>query len=87
MSDIRSITYRGGVAVTKSDTVNDPGGPFAGFYVGGAGDVSMLCIDGTSITFTATLAGRLYPIAIKRVNSTSTTATAIVGLKAPSEVL
>jgi hypothetical protein len=51
-----------------------------GIYVGGAGDVVAVNALGTAVTFTAVPAGTILPIKAIRVNSTSTTATAMVGL-------
>jgi hypothetical protein len=71
------------VAITKSDTVNivDPAReplPEA-IYVGGAGIVVAVFPDNTTAEFTA-VAGEILPIQIKRVNSTTTTATLMVAL-------
>jgi len=67
-------------AVTPSDTVNlDP--PARSLYVGGAGDVVVVFEDDAAITFTGVPAGTVLPVQAKRVNSTSTTATAIVALR------
>lgn len=71
----------GAVAVTKSDSTEyDP--PLRGLYVGGTGDVRVIFAnaDADDVTFTALAAGVVHPIAnIKKVMSTDTTATAIVG--------
>lgn len=48
-------------------------------YVGGAGIVVAVFEDGTTVSFTA-VAGEILPIAIKRVNATTTTATLMVAL-------
>lgn len=68
-----------GVAVTPSDTVNLP---FiaTGLWVGGAGAVSVVLASGVAVTFSAVPAGVLLPIAIQRVNSTGTAASAMVAL-------
>lgn len=67
-------------AVTQSDSTADPAGTFCGFVCNGAGIVKYTGIDGGDpITFTA-LAGVLYPIPLKNVWSTTTTATGIFGL-------
>lgn len=65
-------------AVTPNDsTVVD----FDGLYVGGAGNVAVVMSQGsTPVTFTAVPAGTILPIAVQKVMSTNTTATAIVGL-------
>ena len=75
--------YNRAVDITKSDTVNivDPARdplPDA-IYVGGAGIVAAVFQDGSVVNFTA-IAGQILPIRIKRVNSTNTTATLLVGL-------
>ena len=79
MSNIMSITYEDAIAVTPSDTVADPSGPFAGFYVGVAGDVTVTTIRGTKALFKSCQAGVTYTQAIQRVWSTGTTATNILG--------
>lgn len=84
MSDINSISYQGSAAVTKSDTVADPAGPFAGFTVSASGTVSVALLDGSTLAFggaTFTAGPTSYPYSIKRVNATNTTAT-VVGLYA-----
>ena len=66
------------VAVTPSDsTILD----CEGFYVGGAGNVAIVPKrGGSAVTFTAVLVGHVYRIACSKINSTNTTATAIVAL-------
>lgn len=68
-----------GEAITKSDTVE-----FAtvsrAIYVGGAGDVVAIMVDGTSLTFSSVPAGTTLPIRAKRIHSTGTTATNMVAL-------
>lgn len=66
-------------AITKSDTVNFTRGLCDAIYVGGAGIVVAVQEDGTAVNFTA-VAGEILPIAAKRVNSTTTTATLMVAL-------
>ncbi len=71
-------------AITKSDTVNieqyvDAGRLTDAVYVGGAGIVVAVSQDGKTANFTA-VAGEILPIAVKRVNSTTTTATLMVAL-------
>lgn len=53
---------------------------FAAIYVGGAGNVAVRCIDGTSVTFTAPPVGSIIPVACDRVLATGTTATLLIGL-------
>jgi hypothetical protein len=66
-------------AVTPSDTVS-LGTLARALYVGGAGNIVAVMYDDTTCTFTAVPAGSVLPIAVKRVNATSTTATNIVAL-------
>ena len=74
--------YYAGKSVTPSDTALIVG-PVNGLYVGGAGNLNVVMNeDGETPTlFTAIPAGTLLPISVKRVLSTSTTATAIVALR------
>ena len=49
-------------------------------YVGGAGNVSVLMAGDETVTLTGVPAGTLLPIRVRRVNATSTTATAITAI-------
>jgi hypothetical protein len=51
-----------------------------GIYVGTAGNVVAVTEAGTAVTFTAVPVGSILPIRAKRVNSTNTTASNLVGL-------
>ena len=51
-----------------------------GLYVGGDGNVSAVRVDGVAVTFAGAKAGTVIPISVKRINSTSTTATNLVAL-------
>lgn len=52
-----------------------------GLYVGVSGDVSVILIDDSAaVTFVGLAAGIVHPIAAKRVRSSATTATSIVGV-------
>ena len=66
-------------AVTPSDSTN-----FAvtarALYIGAAGNVTLVLVDGTSVLFTALNAGTILPVRCIRVNATATTASAIVAL-------
>ena len=68
--------------ITPSDTVDIPlvegQQPWA-IWVGGAGIVVAVYDDGSTANFTCT-AGTLLPVRCKRVNSTTTSATLLVGL-------
>lgn len=61
--------------VTPSDTVDLLTGTRA-IYVGVAGDVSLLLLDGATVTLT--LVAGWHPIAPRRVRATGTTATGII---------
>ena len=65
--------------VTPSDSV-DLTTVARALYVGAAGDVAVLMNDDSTATFVGVAAGSILPIRVKRVNSTSTTATSIVAL-------
>jgi hypothetical protein len=49
-------------------------------YVGGAGNISMTGDDGNTEVFTGLLAGQILPCGPRKVNTTSTTATLLLGL-------
>lgn len=66
-------------AITPSDTVNFDYIVRA-VYVGGAGNVVAVRPDGTAVTFVGVVAGTWLPLNAMRINSTSTTATNMVGL-------
>lgn len=48
-------------------------------FVGGAGDISVVTLEGTTVSFTVP-AGFILPLEVSRVRSTGTTATGIVAL-------
>ena len=66
-------------SVTASDTVPDPAGPFRSLWVGGAGNVKVTALDGSTNTLTNVPVG-ILPISVLMVWSTGTTATGIVGI-------
>lgn len=71
-----SVSAKKVAAITPSDaTVVD----FAAIYVGGAGNVTVRCIDGNVVTFTAPPVGFIIPVACDRVMA-ATTATLLIGL-------
>ena len=80
---ITAPRYNKWLAITKSDTVDFPnlGGSILcdAIYVGGAGIVVAVAEDGSTAEFTA-VAGEILPIAAKRVNSATTSATLMVAL-------
>lgn len=65
------------VAITKSDTESNA---FSGIYVGGAGNVTVITEEGTTVTFTAPPVGTIIPIRTQKVLA-STTATLLVGFR------
>lgn len=74
-----SWSAEGAFAITKSDTT-DFTYYVRGIYVGGAGNVVVVNMDGSTVTFAGVPAGTILPVKARRVNSTSTTATDMVGL-------
>lgn len=81
MSGILSRVYTGAKAVTVSDTVDDPKGPFAGLLVTVTGNVSFITQEGDTVSLTSVAANTELHVAVRRVRSSSTTAT-VVGLTA-----
>lgn len=64
--------------VTPSDTTVLGG--VRGLFVGGAGNINLETEAGTTLVFTGVAAGSILPVRVKRVLSTSTTASNIVAL-------
>lgn len=68
-----------GAAVTPAD-----GADLADFsralYIGGAGDVKVTTVGGSTLTFSAVAAGTMLPVRAARVFATGTTATLILAL-------
>jgi hypothetical protein len=82
MSSIAATTYPAAVAVTKSDTNDDPHGTFAGLYVAAAGTLAFLDGSGNTVTIASPMAvGQLVAITCKRVLAAGTSAT-VYGLQA-----
>lgn len=77
--DMPHFSARRIFAITKHDT-NELSYITKGIYVGGAGDVAVLSYDGSTVTFKAVPAGQILPIMARKVMSTNTTATDMVGL-------
>ena len=65
-------------AITPNDSTRFK--PTRGLYVGVSGDVKVIMLDGTTVTFTGLAAGVIHPISCVLVYSTDTTATNIVAL-------
>lgn len=80
MASIKSISdpaFRA-ASVTPSDSA-DLDTHARALYVGGTGDVRVTTAGGDTVTFAAVPVG-LLPVRVRRVHSTSTTATSIVAL-------
>jgi hypothetical protein len=76
---------RGAFAITPADG-SDLSKKAYGLYVGGAGDVAVHMVnedageEDTSVVFAGCPAGMILPIIVRRVLSTGTTATNLIGL-------
>lgn len=66
------------VAITPADS--DLATSVRALFVGGAGNVAVKTVGGTTLTFTGVVAGSILPVRCVQVLSTGTTATNIVGL-------
>jgi hypothetical protein len=66
--------------VTPSDSTDLPYGTARGFLFQAAGTLRVTTAKGTTQNFSGLSANTLYPIAVKRVHSTGTTATGIKAL-------
>lgn len=74
--------YSKSVPVTPSDTADIANGYVSdAVFIGGTGNAVFVLDDGSLLTLTAAGANTVWPFAIKRVNTTGTTATAISALK------
>lgn len=68
------------VSITPADAAIT-GGPVRSIYVGITGNVAVVDMNGTTVTFQAVPAGTILPIQVARVNATNTTASGIIGLR------
>jgi len=71
-------------AVTLSDTVNFSLGMSDAIYIGTkgvTGTIVGVLQDGATITFVGLLAGTIYPLRLKRINTTTTDASNIVAMQ------
>ena len=67
-------------AITPSDTV-DLDVAVRGIYVGAGGNLRVLLEDDTSpVTLVGVITGVIYPLRVRRVYSSSTTASSLIGL-------
>jgi hypothetical protein len=69
----------GAFSITPSDSA-DLSEVTRGIYVGTAGDVKVDMEDGQTVTFTAMSAGVIHPIRVRRVYSTGTDASNLLGV-------
>jgi len=76
---VRSNASRDNFAITPSDTINFTTPPRE-IVVGGAGTVAIVEQDDTVVSYTV-VAGQRITDYCKRVNSTGTTATGLVGVR------
>jgi len=65
-------------AVTPSDTANLKAESI--IYVGGAGNLAIITIEGETVTFLGMTAGTVLPVWTYRVMATNTTATNLVAI-------
>lgn len=83
MINVSNDVYNDGAAITPSDTVNETN-PFDAIHVGSiAGGAAIVVVfeHGETVTLAGCLAGHVYRVHGIRVNSTSTTASSLVGLR------
>lgn len=67
-------------AVTPNDSTDLPNGICRALYIGGGGTVVLDTANTSSLTFAGLQAGTILPLNVKRVRSSSTTATSIIAL-------
>jgi len=76
---LETFSSPGFVAITAHDS-NNISSPVRAIYVGVGGDVAVVGLDGTAVTFKNVPTGAILPVQAIRVNSTNTTATNMVGM-------
>ncbi len=72
--------YVGAVAVDYSGGDQTLTTTARGVYVGGAGNLRVDLIDGSTVTFTALAVGNVYRFAVRKIYQTGSTATLCVAL-------
>ena len=70
----------GAAAANLSDTVDLTTSPAKSLYIGGAGNIKVTLIDGSTVTFSGVPVGTILPVVVTRVFATGTTATNILAL-------
>jgi hypothetical protein len=73
-------SFIGAQAVVPNDGAELPNGYTKGIFIGGAGNVSAIMNDGSTVVFTGLVVGVVYYFSVKQINATATTATNIVAL-------
>lgn len=73
------IPAENGETVVPNDAVDFA--PTRGVYVGATGNLRVLFVGGTVVTFVDIAAGYVHPLQITRVYATGTTATSVVVLR------
>lgn len=68
-----------GFAVTPNDATDLPDVTRA-IYVGSSGNIAAILSSGAELIFTGVAGGTVLPVRLRRIKSTGTTATAILGL-------
>lgn len=76
--------YTTAIAITPHDSTDFASGKCRAIYVGGAGNITAI-VGGAAVLFTAVPVGTVLRVAATRVNSTATTATAMVALYGGSD--
>lgn len=71
--------YTQSAVITPADA--DVATNWRALYIGGTGHVRVTTVDGNDTLFSAVPAGTILPVAVKRVWTTTTTATLIVGMR------
>jgi hypothetical protein len=69
----------GAFAIVPSDVTPLAVKPRA-IYVGGAGNISLITLNGETVVFTAVPVGSILPVRAAQVLSTNTTATLLIGI-------
>jgi len=70
---------RGAFTITPANDT-DLSEPTRAIYVGGTGHISVTMFSGDEVVFNSVQAGSFLPIRVKRVKSTGTTATNLIGV-------
>ena len=68
------------ISITPSDSTDDASGPFRAVYVGVSGDLKVRDMYDNPITLVGLAGGLFHPVCCKRIYSTGTTATSILGV-------